>query len=105
MPAEVPAEVPAEALKAAVEAQEKYGDFRNVTLDKVKGEVPCYDDAATVRRKLKKLLTDKKNIPGTSKKWSQASMSAEMEELERREGVVEYNRNSFGPSPRTLATF
>ncbi len=51
------------------------GDYRDIPLDEIKGEVPCYDDAATVRRKLKKLLTEKTNIPVTSKKWSQASMT------------------------------
>jgi len=54
------------------------GDYRDIPLDGVKGEVPCYDDAATVRRKLKKLLTEKTTIPGTSKKWNQASMTDEM---------------------------
>ena len=32
-------------------------------------------------------------------------MNAEMEELERRDGAVEYNRNSNGPTVRTLGAF
>lgn len=32
-------------------------------------------------------------------------MSKEMEELERREGAVEYHKNSTGPSARSLGTF
>ena len=54
---------------------------------------------------LKKLLTDKSTIPGSSKKWSQASMAAEMEELEKRGHPVPYNVNATGPSPRSLGNF
>jgi len=82
------------------------GDYRDIPLDEIKGEVPCYDDAATVRRKLKKLLTEKTTIPGTSKKWSQATMTDEMQELEKRDGAVEYNRNAMnGPTARSLGGF
>ncbi|KAL8786465.1 MAG: hypothetical protein Q9213_002781 [Squamulea squamosa] len=91
--------------KAAAEVQARYSDFRDIPLDEFAGEVPCYDDASVVRRKLNKLLTDKQNIPGTNKKWTQAGMSKEMEELERRIGAVEYHKNSIGPSPRSLGTF
>lgn len=91
--------------KAAAEIQKKYDDFRDIELEEVLGEVPCYDDASTVRRKLNKLLTDKGNIPGTKKKWTQASMATVMQELEERDGAVEYKKNSFGPSARTLGTF
>lgn len=91
--------------KAAAEVQTKYSDFRDIPLDEFAGEVPCYDDASIVRRKLNKLLTDKQNIPGTNKKWTQAGMAKEMEELEHRMGAVVYHKNSFGPSPRSLGTF
>lgn len=81
-------------------------DYRAIPLPSIKGEVPCYDDAATVRRKLKKLLTEKSTIPGSNKKWSQASMTEEMQELERREGAVEYNRNAMnGPTMNSLGGF
>lgn len=93
--------------KKVPEAQQQYSDWRDIELEEVLGEVPCYENATGVRRKLKKLLTDKTEIPclDGKKKWTQASMSAEMEGLERRHGAVEYNRGSFGPSARTLATF
>ncbi len=85
---------------------EPKGVYRDIALDEIKGEVPCYDNATTVRRKLKKLLSDKSTIPGTSKKWSQASMAGEMQELERREGPVEYNRNAVnGPTTSSLGSF
>ena len=64
-----------------------------------------YDNAATIRRKLKRLLEDKSTIPGTSKKWSQASMAAKMQELEPRSHQVEYNENAIGPSARSLGNF
>ncbi|KAL9022932.1 MAG: hypothetical protein Q9180_008485, partial [Flavoplaca navasiana] len=70
--------------KAAAEIQSQYSDFRDIPLEEFDDEVPCYDDASVVRRKLNKLLTDKQNIPGTNKKWTQAGMSKEMEELESR---------------------
>ncbi|KAL8912599.1 MAG: hypothetical protein Q9171_002401 [Xanthocarpia ochracea] len=88
--------------KAAAEVQTKYSDFRDIPLDEFAGEVPCYDDASIVRRKLNKLLADKQIIPGTNKKWTQAGMAKEMEELEHRMGAVEYHKNSVGPSPRNL---
>lgn len=81
------------------------GDWRDIPLDEAKGEIPCYDNAATVRRKLKKLLSDKSTIPGNNKKWSQASMTAEMQELEKRGHPVEYKHNASGPSPRSLGNF
>ena len=91
--------------KSSASSEDK-GDYRDITLNEVKGEVPCYDNAATVRRKLKKLLSDKLTIPGTSKKWSQAAMTAEMQELEKRGHPVEYNNNAVnGPSTRSLGNF
>ncbi len=82
------------------------GDYRDIFLDEIKGEVPCYDNAATVRRKLKKLLSDKSTIPGTNKKWSQASIAAEMQELEKRGHPVKYNKNAVnGPTHGSLAGF
>jgi hypothetical protein len=81
------------------------GDWRNIPLDEVKGEMPCYDNAATVRRKLGRLLFDKSTIPDTDKSWSQAFMAAEMQELENHGPPVVYNRNASGPSPRSLSKF
>lgn len=92
--------------KATKEPEPDRGDWRDIELDEIRGEVPCYDDASTVRRKLKKLLDSKANIPGSSKKWSQASMSAEMQELEQRGPAVEYNTNAVnGPTTRSLGNF
>ncbi|KAL8656135.1 MAG: hypothetical protein Q9210_000461 [Variospora velana] len=84
--------------KAAAEAQQRYSDYRDIPLEEVHGEIPCYDDATTVRRKLKKLLADKTNIPGTNKSWNQTAMSKETEELVSRDDAVEYHKNSTGPS-------
>lgn len=93
--------------KKVPEAQQQYSDWREIELEQTLGEVPCYDNAAAVRRKLKKLLADKDIIPCSDgkKKWTQASMNAEMEQLERRDGAVPYNRNSTGPTVRTLGAF
>ena len=83
------------------------GDWRSIPLDEIAGEIPCYDDASIVRRKLKKLLSDKSVIPGTDgkKKWTQAAMVAEMQELERRGHPVPYNINASGPTARSLGGF
>lgn len=82
-------------------------DYRDIELEEILDEVPCYDNAATVRRKLAKLLSDKSIIPGTNnKKWSQASMASEMQELEARDGAVTYNKNAVnGPTTACLAGF
>ncbi|KAG6999530.1 hypothetical protein G7Y79_00034g069530 [Physcia stellaris] len=83
-----------------------HGDWRSIPLDEIAGEIPCYDDASIVRRKLKKLLSDKSVIPGTDgKKWTQAAMVAEMQELERRGHPVPYNVNASGPTARSLGGF
>ena len=71
----------------------------------MKGEVPCYDDASTVRRKLNKLLAEKATIRGTRKAWNKTSMAAEMEGLEKRGPPVEYSGNFIGPSVSSLGTF
>ena len=81
------------------------GDYRAIELEEIKGEIPCYDNASTVRRKLNKLITDKSTIPGTSKKWNKSTMAAEMQELETRGHAVEYNRNASGPTARSLGGF
>ena len=80
-------------------------DYRAIDLEEIKGEVPCYDNATTVRRKLNKLIADKGTIPGTSKKWNKSTMVAEMQELEQRGHPVEYNRNASGPTARSLGGF
>ncbi|MCJ1459130.1 hypothetical protein MMC28_009507 [Mycoblastus sanguinarius] len=86
-------------------SQADKGDYRDIPLDEVKGEIPCYDNAATVRRKLNKLITDKATIPGTNKKWTQAAMTKEMQELETRGHAVEYKHNAIGPTARSLGIF
>ncbi|KAL9595981.1 MAG: hypothetical protein Q9219_006104 [cf. Caloplaca sp. 3 TL-2023] len=91
---------------STTETQDRPTDYRSIPLPQIAGEVPCYDDASTVRRKLNLLLTNQsKTIPGTDKKWSQAAIAREMQELERRDGAVEYGKNSYGPSARTLGTY
>ncbi|KAL9636253.1 MAG: hypothetical protein Q9164_002932 [Protoblastenia rupestris] len=75
-------------------------------LDEVKDEVPCYDNATTVRRKLNELINDKVDIPDISKEFNKASMAAQMQELEARSHpVAEMNANGNGPSARSPATF
>ena len=64
------------------------GDWRDIELEEKKGEVPCYDKASVVRTKLNKLIQEKKDIPGSKKKWSQASMVEELKGLEDRSHPV-----------------
>lgn len=91
---------------AAVRVQQRRSDYRDIELEEILGEIPSYDDAtATVRRKLRKLLTDKSTIPGTNKSWTQAGMSNEMKELELRDGAVEYYKSSTGPTVGSLGKF
>ena len=91
--------------KTPKQSDDDHGDYRNIPLDEIKNEIPCYDNAATVRRKLHKLLNDKSIIPGTNKKWTQVSMVGEMQELEKRGHPVKYNPNASGPSTRSLSNF
>lgn len=83
----------------------KKSDYRAIELSEIDGEIPCYDNATTVGRKLNKLIADKSTIPSTSKKWNQSTMAAEMQELEKRGHPVEYNKNASGPTARALGGF
>ena len=81
-------------------------DYRAIQLEIKKREVPCYDNAATVRRKLNKLLTEKSTVPGTAKKWNKTTMAHEMGELEERDGAPERAQpNSCGPSSNVITKF
>ena len=64
------------------------GDWRDIVLEEKKGEVPCYEKASVVRTKLNKLIQGKTVIPGSKKKWSQASMVEELKGLEARSHPV-----------------
>ena len=92
--------------KKVPEAQQNYSDWREIELEELYSEVCCYDNAATVRRKLKKLLADKALIPCSDgkKRWTQASMGAEMVKLESLDGPVEY-KHKKGPTVANLASF
>ena len=82
-------------------------DWRDIPLDEVKGEVPCYEQASAVRSKLNRLIRDKVQIPGTTKRFSQASMEAEMQQLLARSHVVPCQKNGNNPNPsaRALGNF
>ena len=59
---------PAPSKKSKSKSQPKEGDYRDVELEEILGEVPCYDNASTVRRKLNNLLTSSSTIPHNGKK-------------------------------------
>ncbi|KAL8940257.1 MAG: hypothetical protein Q9216_002911 [Gyalolechia sp. 2 TL-2023] len=84
-------------------------DWRDIELEQQLGEVPCYDNASIVRRKLKNLLQKKSEIPcqdNAQKKWTQVSMANEMLKLEERDGpVTPAQSNCNGPSARSLGIF
>ncbi|KAI4219827.1 MAG: hypothetical protein L6R36_008047 [Xanthoria steineri] len=65
--------------------QQRYSNYQYIELE----------DATTVRRKLKELLTDKCNMPGTNESWTQAGISKEMKNLELRDGAVEYYKKFY----------
>ncbi|KAL8793407.1 MAG: hypothetical protein Q9195_003993 [Heterodermia aff. obscurata] len=92
--------------KKVPEAQQQYNDWWEIELEEVYSEVCCYDNAAAVRRKLKKLLSDKNLIPCSDgkKTWTQVSINAEMQLLEAKHGPVEYKHNR-GPTVGSLAGF
>ena len=79
--------------------------WRTIPLEVKAGEIPCYDDASTIRRKLKKLVESKEPIPGgeggeggegksgegkkgKERKWSNTTLADEMRALEEEMGAV-----------------
>ena len=95
----------ADPRKETPKQSDDHVDYRDIPLEEIKDEIPCFDNATTVRRKLNKLLNDKSIIPGTNKKWTQASMIGEMQELEKRGHPVKCNPIASGPSTRSLSNF
>ena len=82
------------------------GDWRDIVLEEKKGEVPCYDKASVVRTKLNKLIQEKKNIPGSQKKWSQASMVEVLQDLEdRSHPVADETHHNATLNTRQMAKF
>ena len=89
-----------------INAAEKPVNYLDIVLEEVKGEVPVYENATVIRRKLNKLITDKAPIPGTSKKFNKTSMAGQMAELKQKNHDVEStNHNGGGPSANSLDTF
>ncbi|KAK3208930.1 hypothetical protein GRF29_69g146457 [Pseudopithomyces chartarum] len=71
-------------------------------------EVPCYEDAATVRRKLKALIEKKVKIPGSEKVFNQTNLSKEFDQIAQRTHPVQcsnHQQSNGGPSSRAIATF
>ena len=68
--------------------------WRTIPLEEKAGEIPCYDDASTIRRKLKKLVESKEPIPGGEGKkgkernWSNTTLADEMRALDEEMGAV-----------------
>ncbi|MCJ1228270.1 hypothetical protein MMC12_004931 [Toensbergia leucococca] len=83
-------------------------NYQDIYLEEIDGEVPIYETASLIRRKLTKLIMDKVPIPNTSNKtFNNTTMAAQMYELRVRSGTVisSTNRNGGGPGPRSLTTF
>ncbi|KAF1980387.1 hypothetical protein BU23DRAFT_548536 [Bimuria novae-zelandiae CBS 107.79] len=71
-------------------------------------EVPCYEDAAAVRRKLKALIEKKVKIPNSNKTFNQSNLAKELQEVAKRTHPVrcyQSKMSSGGPSPRALSAF
>ena len=89
-----------------ISAAEKSSNYLDIVLEEVKGEVPVYENATTIRRKLNKLINDKAPIPGSSKKFNKTSMAGQMAELKQKNHDIEStNNNGGGPSANSLDTF
>ncbi|KAI9804340.1 MAG: hypothetical protein M1833_007147 [Piccolia ochrophora] len=74
-------------------------NYLDIILEEKKGEMPCYESASMVRRKLNKLITDKVPVPGTSKPFSNKAIADQMREIKERHGVIKSaNNGSGGPS-------
>ncbi|PVI05510.1 hypothetical protein DM02DRAFT_724936 [Periconia macrospinosa] len=57
------------------------GSYHDIELEEIDGEVPCYETAAVVRRKLNNLIAKKVHVPGTNKPFTQASLTRELSKI------------------------
>ncbi|KAF2798155.1 hypothetical protein K505DRAFT_371953 [Melanomma pulvis-pyrius CBS 109.77] len=81
--------------------------YRDIPLPEIAGEVPVYENATAIRRKLNKLLESKAMIPGSSKKWTQGSLSSELRAIAQNSTPVKTNQGvgNRGPSVASLRRF
>lgn len=88
--------------------------YLDIPLEEIKGEVPVYEDvgriasssrfialtksmqATQIRRKLNKLVASKAKIPGSDKKWSQASLADEMQTIAQNHHPIKTYNNHVG---------
>ncbi|KAF2181359.1 hypothetical protein K469DRAFT_589541 [Zopfia rhizophila CBS 207.26] len=82
-------------------------NYLDIQLEEKKGEVPVYENATAVRRKLNKLLDSKSTIPGSSKRWNKTSLSGELQKLAQKNHPVKTHNGvgNNGPSVRALDRF
>ncbi|KAH6621694.1 hypothetical protein C7974DRAFT_396985 [Boeremia exigua] len=84
-----------------IELEEAIGFFGDI-------EVPCYENAATVRRKLNTLVGSKVQIPGTNKVFNKTNLSNALCEIAQEHPLIipsSAGTRSEGPSVRALTTF
>ncbi|KAH7070998.1 hypothetical protein FB567DRAFT_598256 [Paraphoma chrysanthemicola] len=81
--------------------------YLDIPLDEIQGEVPIYENASAIRRKLNKLLETKAKIPGTTKTFNKTTMSKELCAIADRHHAFETHQGmeTTGPSVAALTRF
>ncbi|KAJ4292038.1 hypothetical protein N0V90_009937 [Kalmusia sp. IMI 367209] len=83
-------------------------NYLDIPLEEADGEVPCYENAAAIRRKLNSLIDKKTKIPNSDKVFNKTTLSKELREVaERTHPVICHNRqlSNGGPSVGALTSF
>lgn len=81
--------------------------YRDIPLAEIAGEVPVFENCTAIRRKLNKLLESKSKIPGSSKSWTQVSLSSELQAIAQNSAPVKTYQGvgNHGPSVPALRRF
>ncbi|KAF2636891.1 hypothetical protein P280DRAFT_472764 [Massarina eburnea CBS 473.64] len=86
---------------------ERLGSYHDIVLEEKKDEVPCYESASAIRRKLNTLIEKKSPIPGSNKAFNKTTLSKELTTIAEKHHPIKSSNgyDAHGPSPAAITRF